>query len=259
MALGALDALDQAAFEHAIGLGINLFISYPGYEREQRAIGRAVRHCPREAVVLAGGSAGASAASARRDIRSTLTNLRVECLDIFYLFHVTCDTWPVICAAGGAMAQLAKARQAGLIRYVGVTVHNRDLAYAIISSGLIDVVNLRYSLAHPGHEVKVLPAAIRHECGVVAYSALKYGLLARQPEGWPARRRVPTAAECYRFVLGHPAVNVAWVGARSTKEIDEATKAIRPFTSLPPATERSLRQFGRLVHDMQPAGCRRAL
>jgi aryl-alcohol dehydrogenase-like predicted oxidoreductase len=259
MALGALDALDQAAFEHAIRLGINFFISYPGYAREQKAIGRAARHCSRDAVVLAGGSAGASAASVRRDIKSSLSNVRVAHLDIFYLFHVTCDTWPIICAAGGAMAQLVKARQAGLIRHVGATVHNRDLAYAIISSGLIDVVNLRYSLAHPGHEAKVLPEAIKHECGVAAYSALKYGLLVLRPEGWPSRRRVPTAAECYRFVLAHPAVHVAWVGARSIGEIDEAAKAIRPFTPLAPATEGALRRFGRFVHDMRSAGHRRAL
>lgn len=249
IAFGALDALNQAAFERAVELGINFFISFPGYEREQRAIGRAVRHVSRDSVVLAGGSAGTSATAVRRDIKRSLANLRTDCLDIFYLFHVTCESWTALRKPGGAMEQLAKARRAGVVRFTGATVHNRGLALRIIRSGLVDVLNLRYSLAHPGHEAKVFPAAMKHGCGVVAYSALKYGMLLRRPEGWPARRRVPTAEECYRFVLGHAAVHVAWVGARNLEEVEAAADVMRSFKPLPLSTERAFRRFGHVVHD----------
>ncbi len=253
MALGGFDALGQAGFERAVELGVNFLISFPGYEREQRAIGRAARRVARDAIVLATGTAGRSASSVRRDLKRSLATLRTDYVDAFYLYHVTCDAWPRICAPNGALVQLARARRAGLVRFAGVTVHNRALARQIIESEQIDVINLRYSLAHPGQEARVLPAAAQHNCGVVAYSALKYGLLVNRPDGWPARPRIPTPAECYRFVLGHPAVHVAWVGARTVAQVEANVAAIRPFVPLRNATQRCLRRFGRYVHDASPA------
>jgi len=257
MALGGFDALDQAGFERAVELGVNFLISFGGYQHEQQAIGRAARLVNRDAMVLATGTAGRSASSVRRDLKRSLAALRTDVVDVFYLYHVTCDAWPRICGAGGALEQLSRAQRAGRVRFTAVTVHNRDLARRIIASGEIDVVNLRYSLAHPGHETHVLPAAADHDCGVVAYSALRYGSLVSRPEGWPVRRRVPTPAECYRFVLGHPAVHVAWVGARNVEQVEANVEVIRPFVPLPSATERRLRRFGAYVHDagvIRPAG-----
>ena len=252
MALGGLDTLDQAGFERAVELGVNFLISFPGYPREQRAIGRAARRVDRDAMVLAAGTAGRSARSVRRDLKRSLVALRTDHVDIFYLFHVTCDAWPTILADDGAIAQLDRARRAGQVRSVGVTVHNRQLARRIIASGKVDVMNVRYSLAHPGHESRVLPEVAKAGCGVVVYSALKYGSLVTHPEGWPARRRIATAAECYRFVLGHPAVHVAWAGARSALQVEANADVIRPFVHLPHQTERALRRFGRFVHDATP-------
>jgi predicted aldo/keto reductase-like oxidoreductase len=252
MALGGYDALDQAGFERAIELGINYLISFPGYEGEQRAIGQAARHVDRGRMVLATGAAGRSASTVRRALKRSLASLRTNYVDIFYLYHVTCDAWPRICAPGGALQQLSRARRAGLVHFVGATVHNRDLACRIITSDLIDVVNLRYSPAHPGHEARVLPAAIRCNCGVVAYSALKYGLLVNRPANWPPRRRIPTPRDCYRFVLSHPAVHVAWMGARSVQQVEANVDVIRPLVPLSSSTRKRLLRFGRHVHDAFP-------
>lgn len=257
VALGGYDALDQQAFERAVELGINFLISFPGYEREQRAIGAAARKIDRASMVLATGSAGRSTTSIRRDLKRSLTNLGTDHVDVFYLYHVTCDAWPRVLASGGAMEQLRRAQRAGTVRFTGVTVHNRDLAATIIRSGEIDVVNLRYSLAHPGHEAKVLPLAQRYDCGVVAYSALKYGRLIRRPEGWPARRRIATPEECYRFVLGHPAVHVAWVGAQTLEHVEAAADMLRPFRRLSARTEKTLREFGAAAHAGTSGGPKR--
>jgi aryl-alcohol dehydrogenase-like predicted oxidoreductase len=252
VALGGYDALDEKAFRRAVDLGVSFLISFPGYEREQRAIGQTGRGVGRESVVLATGSAGRSARSVRRDLDRSLQTLRTDYVDLFYLYHVTCDAWPRILAPGGALEQLARARRSGRVRFTGATVHNRDLALRMIESGAIDVLNLRYSLAHPGHEAHVLPAAAKHGCGVVVYSALKYGLLTRRPEGWPARKRVPTPQECYRFVLGNPSVHAVWAGARNVEQVEAITAAARGFVPLPKRLEQSLRRFGEFVHDRYP-------
>ncbi len=258
VALGGYDALDQQAFERAVDLGINFLISFPGYQREQQAIGAAARRVDRSSMVLATGADGRSASSVRRDLKRSLATLGTDYVDVFYLYHVTCEAWPRILASDGAMEQLRRNRDSGRVRFTGVTVHNRDLAARIIESGEIDVVNLRYSLAHPGHEATVLPLARQHDCGVVAYSALNYARLLRRPDGWGEPRPVATADECYRFVLGHPAVHVAWVGAKTMEHVEAATAMIRPFERLPAPSEASLREFGAFVHDHAPAGPKRA-
>jgi len=249
VALGALDRLDQPAFERAAELGINFFISYSGYPREQVDIGRAIHYAPRQRMVLAAGSAAESPRlSLRGDIGQSLSNLATDYLDIYYLFHVTCDTWPVICGAGGAMSELEDARRAGRVRFIGVTVHNRSLAEQIIHSGRVDVVNLRYSIVHPGHEERVFPAAVENACGVVAYSALRHGTVLTRRDEITGQCKMHGARECYRFVLGHPAVHSVWVGARRMEEVESAADVIRPFVRLHPASQRSLRLFGRRLH-----------
>jgi aryl-alcohol dehydrogenase-like predicted oxidoreductase len=51
----------------------------------------------------------------------------------------------------------------------------------------------------------------------------------RIPEG----ERVPTAADCYRFVLAQPDVDVCLTGPSSAQHVDEALAALRrgPMTA----------------------------
>jgi aryl-alcohol dehydrogenase-like predicted oxidoreductase len=113
----------------------------------------------------------------------------------------------------------------GLVRYLGVSTHKRRLVPDF--SAAFDVVHFRYSAAHPGAERDIfphLPAAGRP--GLVSYTATCWRRLL-DPARVPPGERVPTAADCYRFVLARPEVDVCMTGPANAAQMDHALEALR--------------------------------
>jgi len=117
-----------------------------------------------------------------------------------------------------------RARETGKTRFVALSTHNRELAGRLVAdtTGTIDIVHLRYNAAHRGAEREVFPHRAQGGPGVVSFTATRWGkLLESSADG-----RSPTAADCYRFVLSQPAVDVCLVGARNGDDIRAAVGAL---------------------------------
>jgi aryl-alcohol dehydrogenase-like predicted oxidoreductase len=80
---------------------------------------------------------------------------------------------------------------------------------------------------------------------LVAYTATSWGQLlgkksiasaVRLAHPVPADEKTPTAADCYRFVLARPEVDVCMTGPANGAEMDQALDALR----LPPMSEEEL-------------------
>jgi len=59
----------------------------------------------------------------------------------------------------------------------------------------------------------------------------------------PAGEAPPSAADCYRFALSHPAVDVCMMGARTTEQMRENLKALE-LGPLSEAERARLRRIG---------------
>jgi aryl-alcohol dehydrogenase-like predicted oxidoreductase len=112
-------------------------------------------------------------------------------------------------------------KERGLVRFVGLSGHRRALFPELAREGLLDVFHIRYNPVNRGAEVDAFPG-LRGEDrpGVVAFTATAWGRLL-SPRKMPAGEAPPTAADCYRFALSHPIVDVCMVGARSAGEMRE--------------------------------------
>jgi len=113
----------------------------------------------------------------------------------------------------------------GLARQVMVSSHHRPTFPKLAADPRVDLLMLRYNAAHPGAEKDVFPLLAAPKKGVVAYTALSWGQLldaSLVPEG----EKVPTATDCYRFVLSSPSVDATWCGARNGADLDEAMAAL---------------------------------
>ncbi len=147
-------------------------------------------------------------------------------------------------------------RDRGLVRFLAVSTHARKLVPAIAAASEFDAVHFRYNAAHPGAETDIfphLPNAGRP--GLIAFTATSWGQLlgassmaslfnggARLPKG----ERIPTATDCYRFVLSRPEVDVCMSGPADAAQMDQALEALR----LGPLSEDELfwmRRVGRAV------------
>ena len=147
-------------------------------------------------------------------------------------------------------------RQRGLVRFLAVSTHARKLVPAIAAARDFDIVHFRYNAAHPGAETDIfphLPNAGRP--GLVAFTATSWGQLlgARSLQAMftgghrlPPGERAPTAADCYRFVLTRPEVDLCLTGPANAGQMEQALEALRPG----PMTEDELawmRRIGRAV------------
>jgi aryl-alcohol dehydrogenase-like predicted oxidoreductase len=147
-------------------------------------------------------------------------------------------------------------KERGLARFLAVSTHKRTMVPHFVAGRDFDVIHFRYNAAHAGAEEDIfprLPAANRP--GMVSFTATSWRQLmgtaplqgivpgARRP---PKSERVPTAADCYRYVLSRPEVDVCLTGPANMEQMEEALEALR----LGPMSEEELawmRRVGRAV------------
>jgi aryl-alcohol dehydrogenase-like predicted oxidoreductase len=129
-------------------------------------------------------------------------------------------------------------KERGLVRFLAVSTHKRALVPRIAAGHEFDVVHFRYNAAHPGAEQDIFPhlppGADRP--GMVSFTATAVrSLLGEGPlQGFlpgtrrlPKSERAPTAADCYRFVLTRPEVDVCLTGPANAAQMEEALEALR--------------------------------
>lgn len=123
-------------------------------------------------------------------------------------------------------AACRKLKERGLIRFVAASTHNRKVIAGQAQDPDIDIFHARYNAVHTGAERDVFPH-LPHEKrpGIVAFTATSWKQLL-DPRKIPEGERVPTAADCYRFVLSNPAVDVCMTGPATSEHADQAIQAL---------------------------------
>jgi aryl-alcohol dehydrogenase-like predicted oxidoreductase len=97
--------------------------------------------------------------------------------------------------------------QRGLVRHIALSTHQRTLIPGIAAEPPYDIFHVRYNAKHRGAEQEIFPHLPAERSGIVSFTATSWRQLLN-PKRMPPGERTPTAAECYRFVLSHPAVDV---------------------------------------------------
>ena len=143
------------------------------------------------------------------------------------------------------LEELHQWKARGLIRYVGATVHSRPLALELIGNGLVEVLMHRYNMAHRGAEEQVLPAACKAEIPVVAFTCTRWGSLLGEHPDWSGK--VPRAADCYEYVLHHPAGRVALTAPETRVELRE-NLLLQGRGQLESAAQKLWEEYGALIY-----------
>ena len=144
------------------------------------------------------------------------------------------------------MDEIWKWREEGTVRYVGATVHDRPLALKLIASGKVEVLMHRYNMAHRGAVAEVLPAAIGAGVPVVAFTCTRWGSLLKGHPEWAGE--IPTAVDCYRYALCHPAVDVALTAPASLDELQGNLGVMKEPMAVDAGQITSWESYGDLVY-----------
>jgi aryl-alcohol dehydrogenase-like predicted oxidoreductase len=137
----------------------------------------------------------------------------------------------------------------GKVRFLAMSGHNRSThgKVAAMSDSPIDILMVRYNPAHTGAERDVFPYLPETgRPGVTCYTATRWGQLLKEKKMPPGEEPL-TAAECYRFVLSNPDVDLCFTGPKSALEMEEACDVLDAGPMAPEEMER-VRRIGDHVH-----------
>ncbi|MFN7998522.1 MAG: aldo/keto reductase [Bryobacteraceae bacterium] len=141
-----------------------------------------------------------------------------------------------------------KLRDRGLVRHLAVSTHNRGLIPKLASDSDIDIFHVRYNAVHRGAEVEVFPRLPKENPpGIVSFTATSWRQLLGHKR-IPSGEKIPTATDCYRFVLTQPPVNVCMTGPANETQFQQALEALRRG----PMSQDELawmRRVGDAIHD----------
>lgn len=188
------------------------------------------------------------AVAAEAELHQLLCDLRTDYIDVLTFYYVEADSeWQEIIGPGGALEYCRRARDAGKVRMLGITTHQRPLAAQIAQSGLVDMLMIRYNAAHRGAETDIFPATQVLRIPVVAYTNLRWGALMQPTPDDPPGFVVPRAPDWYRFVLQHPGVTVALTAPCTRAELAENLTLMDDWRSLTEEEYQRLADHGRRV------------
>ncbi len=232
----------------AMDRGVN-YLNWCGQEDGlSRAVARLSRE-ERERVVVAYQFSARTAAAAESELAGVLETLDTDYLDVPTLYYVESEPeWEEICSRGGSLAYLTRAKEAGRVRMVGLTSHQRKLAARWAGSGRLDLLMIRYNAAHRGAEEDVFPVTRELDIPVVAFTCLRWRYLL-EPQPGENPDRVPPAMEWYRFVVANPAVGVALMAPNGKEELLHNLSLLDDWRASGPETLARLRVRGDRVRE----------
>jgi predicted aldo/keto reductase-like oxidoreductase len=126
----------------------------------------------------------------------------------------------------------ARLKKMGVVRYVGASFHDLDLAGQWLNSDLLDIVMVRHNVAHRTAQTKVfgkLDANNPERPGIMTFKSTgsHSGALWDAPPNLPQECWCPSVPDLYRYSLTQNCVDVCLTGMRSRSEIDAAITGVQ--------------------------------
>lgn len=238
LGLGAGYGAPAAAFEMAFERGCNYFYWTSRKSGMRNAIRNICARGQRDRLVVALQSYARSATLMEMSLARALNNLGLDYADVFLLgWHNRPPSQRLIDRALDMKAR-------GMVRFIGMTGHNRQLFPQMASRDVFDLFHIRYNAAHRRAETEAFPHL--RGTGVVSYTATRWGHLLN-PKKMPPEETPPTSTDCYRFVLSHPSVDICLSGPG---DMDQMTAALQALDkgSMTDAELSRMRSIGDYVH-----------
>jgi aryl-alcohol dehydrogenase-like predicted oxidoreductase len=234
----------KKTIHRAIDNGINFFFFF-GFDRQMVTTLADVMKSDRRKYVVATGAY--NYIWARQNVRTALEKrlrqLKTDYIDFFLFLGVMKEKEmpPVV------FEELCRLREEGKVRGIGLSTHDRKFAGRLAAEGTLDTFMIRYNAAHRGAETDIFPHLTQHDPALISYTATRWRYLIRKPRGWPSDAPVPTAPQCYRFVLSNPNVDVCLTAPSNIRQLEENLTALRdgPLSDDEMAF---MRKFGDTVH-----------
>jgi len=237
---------------HAYDSGVRYFdtaISYT-YEDSQAIIGRALKDVRNNVFITTkvdfwdtskpdGRFRKVPKGEATRQVRMNLSELKTDYLDAVFIHGTPGVEQMTVEQCMEVHGELIKARDKGLVRFVGFSAHHYfDKALALISTDEFDLCMLAYGYLPRGNTRLFSPRTteLRNAClakahelrmGIVAMKVLGAGMLG----GFGMRQYAGLPGAAIRYVLRDDRIQILTIGMRYPVEIDANIKTLTDDTT----------------------------
>lgn len=166
-----------AVLRHALDRGITFFDTANAYRDSEEKIGAAFSG-RRGDIVLATKTYQREGKGAMEQLERSLRMMRTDYLDLYQLHQIARrEEWEAVTAPGGALEAVSRAREAGKIRYLGVTSHNLAMALELVRTGLFDTVQVPLNFIEDEAVKEVLPEVRRRQMGFIVMKPFGGGVI----------------------------------------------------------------------------------
>ena len=193
-----------AILRKAYDEGVRFFDTARAYSNSEEKIGYALSDV-RDEIYIASKTMAKTAEDFWKDLKTTLTNLKTDHVDILQ-FHN-----PPFCPKPGDESGLydaaLEAKAQGKIRHIGITNHRMAVAREAIESGLYETLQFPFSYLATDEEKELPKLCAEKNMGFIAMKGLSGGLLTN-------------AAACYAFMCEFDNVLPIW-GVQRMEELEQ--------------------------------------
>jgi predicted aldo/keto reductase-like oxidoreductase len=171
--------LDQAreTLNYALDHGINYIDTAAAYRNSEEIIGECISH-RRSEFFLATKTAKRDYTSAKEEIDRSLMRMKTDYVDLLQIHYVNyVQEFKTIMGDDGAYRAALEAREAGKVRYIGITGHRPELLAKWVTKYDFDQVLFHLNLAQPFALQELVPAATAKDMMKVAMKPLSGGFI----------------------------------------------------------------------------------
>jgi aryl-alcohol dehydrogenase-like predicted oxidoreductase len=232
---GVVDAIQEA-----VKLGINYFDTAEGYGNgaSESIFGEGLAGVPPEDIFLATkvspsrNSAVRSAGDIRESLENSLKRLRRSYIDLIQVHgsYYSDEQARDILKKGSVVDALEKAKNEGLVKYIGFTIEAQNAALErFLNSDRFDTIQVQYNLLFqhpydPYFKCGCLYQAKEKGLGVAAMRTVTSGIFQKWVQMVNPENTFNYNPALVQFVLSNPFVDVALLGMRSAQRVRENVK-----------------------------------
>jgi hypothetical protein len=174
--------------------GVNFIDTAYVYGDSEEKIGAALREVDRKTLVISSKSPARDGETLREHLETSLRRLGTDYFDIYHLHNISKpEEIDAVLEKGGAVEELHRAVDEGLVRYPAVSSHNAAICLDLIDLDTFDVVQFPLNFVDNEAEKEILPRAKERNLGFIAMKPLGGGMLDR-------------ADLCFRYLMQFPEV-----------------------------------------------------
>jgi predicted aldo/keto reductase-like oxidoreductase len=207
-------------------LGINFFDTANNYTTSEERIGKAIKGF-RDKIIIATKSGSRDPEELSKHLELSLKRLDVDYIDL-YQFHGISDfaSLDKILTPGGAMSVVLNAQSKGIVRHIGLSSHQIDVALKAVATGRFETLMFPFNFITPEAADELIPLCRKMDVGFICMKPMAGGM-------------VDNANIAIKYLRQYPDI-VPIPGIERTTEIEEIINIMQDSTQMTDAEKQEM-------------------